>query len=186
MTRNAPSSQASRPRLAQKCQHQGNGQHYVRGGYDTSASAYSYSDAPTTALSPQSQSTNPRYSQHLDFVPSASHFATQSHPYPPQNDSHFATHRPWSHTNPNALDLNSYPAFNFDQAASPPTKHYHPASYAHQPTAYTQQKQLTEAQLTALNATSPPTDGRQRFERQGQRVGPWDGVGYVGSERVER
>lgn len=37
MTRNAPSSQTNHPHVAQKCQHQDDGAHYVTGGYNTSA-----------------------------------------------------------------------------------------------------------------------------------------------------
>ena len=149
-------------------------------------SAYTYNDAQITPHLPQSQSTNPQYPQHLYITPHAPHFAPQDYPpHPPQNDSYLATHRPWSHTNPNALDLISYPALNFDQAASPPTQQYPSTSYAHQLTTYTQQTQLTAAQLAALDMASPPTDGTQRYEQQDQRAGPWDGVGYVKSERRE-
>lgn len=149
-------------------------------------SAQTYSDAQITAHSSQSQSTNPQYPQYLNIAPHAPHVNTQNYPpHPPQNDSYLTTHRPWSHTNPNALDLISYPALNFDQASPPPTQHYSSTSYAHQPTTYTQQTQLTAAQLAALDVGSPATDGRQRYEQQGQRAGPWDGVGYVGSERRE-
>lgn len=48
--------------------------------------------------------------------------------------------------------------------------------------AFLETRRPTQLKLQALDLTSPQTSGKIRWEQQGQRAGPWDGIGYIRTE----
>lgn len=124
------------------------------------------------------------YPQELDFEAQYADPGYYQDSSAPSLQYYDETARCWRHTNPNAQQMSTAPNLNHEyRSTSIPTYE----TYSDRSTAlYTERMRPADSRLYTLDTTSPPTSGRLRYEQQGQRAGPWDGVGYVRREESRR
>ncbi|KAF3000108.1 hypothetical protein E8E13_003843 [Curvularia kusanoi] len=180
MTRDRRFSHKSHSHLDEGSQHRNDGQRHESTSHHDSTSMQAPNTVQTSPYWYRSQRTNEQYAQHVDPSYHSSHSATQYYPYYSESNTYVETPRTWANVNPNVTDLLSNPAMKFNPTTSPSATNYNSTYYSNQSAPSEGQNQLTVARLEAFNTVSPPTDGRRRYEQQGQRAGPYDGVGYVG------
>ncbi|KAF3043236.1 hypothetical protein E8E12_009703 [Didymella heteroderae] len=179
MTRSSQSGQAY---SSQGPQYGGYEQGDSTSSHTAGASSYRADVARDVAYSFQANSSIYQYPQDLDLEPHDSRHRNQHYETSPPQRYWDETYRCWRYVNPNLEQTMTAPALRHPPGSSSEPGRSHDNRRADD--MYATKKQLSKGKLEVLDLISPPTNGRTRYEHQGQRAGPWDNIAYI--PRYER